>query len=79
MQQTFKNIVNEDLTLYLSSIETETLIIWGKKDQDTPLKNAIKINNLIKDSALIVFPEGTHFSYLQYPLLTNKIIYEFIK
>ncbi len=79
MQQTFKNIVNEDLIDYLSNIETETLIIWGKKDQDTPLKDAIKINNLITDSALIVFPEASHYSYLQYPILTNKIIYEFIK
>lgn len=79
MQQTFKNIVNEDLKYYLPYIETDTLLIWGKKDLDTPLKDAVKINSLIKDSALIVFPEATHYSYLQYPLLTNKIIYEFIK
>lgn len=79
MQQTFKNIVNEDLKYYLQYIESETLILWGKKDQDTPLKDAIKINNLVKNSALIVFPNATHYSYLQYPGLTNKIIHEFIK
>lgn len=79
MQETFKNIVNEDLTPYLADIESDTLILWGKKDKDTPLKDGVKINKLIKDSALIVFPDGNHFSYLQYPLLVNKIIYEFIK
>lgn len=79
MRQTFKNIVNEDLKYYFSYIESETLILWGKKDTSTPLKDAYKINNSIKDSALIIFPEGNHFSYLQYPLLTCKIISEFIK
>lgn len=79
MQQTFKNIVNEDLKEHLQNIESDTLLLWGKKDQDTPLKDAIKINNLIKDSALIVFPDATHYSYLQYPILVNKIINEFIK
>lgn len=79
MQQTFKNIVNEDLTHYLKQIETETLIIWGENDQDTPLKDGIKINKYIKNSALIVYPNATHYSYLQYPILTNNIITEFIK
>lgn len=79
MQETFKNIVNEELKYYLPYIESETLILWGKLDQDTPLKDGIKINNSIKESALIVFPEGNHFCYLQYPILINKIIQEFLK
>lgn len=79
MQQTFKNIVNEDLSYYLKSINQETLIIWGKLDIDTPLKYGIKMNNLIKNSALIIFPKGSHFSYLEYPMFTNEIINEFIK
>ncbi len=79
MQITFKNIVNEDLIYYLKSIESETLLLWGKRDDATPLKDGIKMKKLIKDSAIIVFPEGSHFSYLDYPILTNKIIKEFIK
>lgn len=79
MQQTFKNIVNEDVSYYLKQIDEEVLILWGKNDIDTPLKYGIKTNKLIKHSALIVFPKGSHFSYLEYPILTNQIIYEFIK
>lgn len=79
MQQTFKNIVNEDISYYLKQIDEEVLILWGKNDIDTPLKYGIKTNKLIKHSALIVFPKGSHFSYLEYPILTNQIIYEFIK
>ena len=79
MQKTFRNIVNEDLTIYLKKIESETLLIWGSLDNDTPLKDAEKMNKLIKNSALIIYKNATHYSYLQYPYLTNNIINEFIK
>ena len=79
MHETFKNIINEDLTKYIKYIKSETLIIWGEKDKDTPIKDAYKINNLIKNSGLIIYPNGSHYSYLDYPLLTNNIINEFIK
>ena len=79
MHKTFKNIVNENLIYYLKNIESEVLLLWGKLDTATPIKDGYKMNNLIKDSALIIFPKGNHFSYLQYPYLTNQIILEFIK
>ena len=79
MQNTFKNIVNTDLKSYLKYIESEALIIWGKEDKDTPLKDGIKINKQIKNSALIIYPNSKHFSYLDEPYLTNKIIEAFIK
>ena len=79
MRETFKNIINEDLTKHFKKTKTETLLIWGENDQDTPLKDGIKINKLIKDSALITLKNAAHYCYLQYPILVNKIIYEFIK
>lgn len=79
MYTTFKNIINTNLKAYLKFIESEALIIWGEKDKDTPLKDAFIINKHIKNSALIVYPKANHFSYLENPYLTNKIIYEFIK
>lgn len=79
MQDTFKNIVNENLIYYLKPIKSEVLLLWGKLDKSTPLKDGIKINNLIKNSEIIIFPKAGHFSYLDYPLLTNNIIKEFIK
>lgn len=79
MHQTFKNIVNEDLTEYFKNIQSETLLLWGEKDQDTPLTDGTKLNKLIKDSALIILKNATHYSYLQCPTLVNNIIHEFIK
>lgn len=79
MKETFKNIVNEDLTKYFYNIENESLIIWGELDKDTPIKDAYKIKKAIKNSALIILKKASHYSYLQYPTLINNIIYEFIK
>lgn len=79
MRKTFINIVNEDLRDYYKKINAETLIIWGEKDNDTPLKDAKYLNKIIKNSALIIYKNRTHFSYLEEPYLTNKIIYELIK
>ncbi len=74
MRKTFQNIINEDLTKYYKEIENETLIIWGEKDIDTPLKDAKLLEKIIKNSALIIYKNKTHYSYLEEPYLTNKII-----
>ena len=78
MQQTFQNIIKQDLRKYYKQIESETLIIWGEKDLDTPLKDGKYLEKIIKNSALIIYPNANHFSYLNYPILTNNIIKEFI-
>ena len=79
MKQTFKNIIKKDLTKYYKKINIDTLIIWGEKDNDTPLKDAKKLNRIIKNSGLIIFKKTNHYSYLEKPYETNLIIKEFIK
>lgn len=79
MKKTFSNIVNEDLTKYLKSIKTETLLIWGENDKETPLKNGIKMNKLIENSGLITIKNGTHFLYIDMFHYITKIILEFLK
>lgn len=79
MYQTFKNVVNEDLKYYYKYINSPTLILWGQKDKDTPLKDGYYINNKIDNSSLIIYPDAGHFSYLAYPTLTNQVINEFLE
>lgn len=79
MRKTFQNIINLDLRNNYNKIDAETIIIWGKKDRDTPLKDGHYLAKHIKNSALIIYPEAAHYSYLQYPTLTNSIIKEFLK
>ena len=79
MLNTFKNIVNENLKPYLKYTNSKVLIIWGNKDTSTPLKDAYIMNKEIPNSELIILDNANHFSYLNYPNLVNKILYEQLK
>lgn len=79
MKKTFQNIIKEDLRDYYKNITCDTLIIWGEKDYDTPLKDGKYLNRIIKNSALIIYRNAGHFSYLNYPYLTNKILEKYLK
>lgn len=79
MKITFQNIIKEDLRKYYKSINTETLLIWGDKDLDTPLKEGKFLNKIINNSSLIVYKNAGHFSYLDYSYLTNKILEKYLK
>lgn len=79
MQKTFINIVNTNLKPYLKEIKDETLIIWGKLDQETPFSDALKFNKLIKNSYLIPIENSYHFPYLDYPYHFYLILYEYLK
>ncbi|MDE5755797.1 MAG: alpha/beta hydrolase [Clostridia bacterium] len=63
MRETFKNIVNFHLDYCLEDIKCSTLIIWGKKDKDTPPYMARRLRKRIYNSGL-VFLKGGHYSYL---------------
>ena len=76
---TFIKIVNEDLTPYLKHIEVPTLLLWGENDSSTPIQDAYKMERLINDVGLVIFPTRGHFCYLEEPLVINKIIEQFIK
>lgn len=79
MKKTFNNIIKVNLKSNYKKIKTETLIIWGEKDEDTPLKDAYLLKKIIKDSALIIYKNKHHYSYLEDVYLTNRIIENIIK
>ena len=79
MKETFKKVVGEDLVGYLAPIKNPTLIVWGKRDDMTPFKDAILINKTIQGSKLEIIEEGEHALNLQFPdVLAQKVI-TFIK
>ena len=79
MMKTFRQIIDQDLSCYLSNINSEVLLIWGEIDEDTPLKDGLLMRKKMKHSALITIPNSSHYVHLQNPLLVNKIVKEFIK
>jgi pimeloyl-ACP methyl ester carboxylesterase len=65
MQKTFQNVIKNDLSPILNEIKTPTLIVWGENDLSTPLTDGQTINSLIPNSKIIIYPNSSHFSYLE--------------
>jgi len=60
MKETYLNIVGEDLSFHLPFIKVPTVVIWGEKDESTPLQDGQFIAKQIKNSKLIVIPGASH-------------------
>lgn len=61
---TFKNIVNYDLKNSIRYISCDTMIIWGKRDHETPIFMARYIHKCIDGSVLKIYDTG-HYSYIE--------------
>ena len=79
LHNTFKNIINEDLSCYLNKITSDVLLLWGENDTQTPISDAHKMNKLINNSALISIKNTSHFFYLEKPLYIKKILVSYLK
>ncbi len=64
LRETFVKVVNEDLLPYAARIKASTLLIWGVKDEDTPLWQGKTLEQAIPDAGLIVYDDAGHYSYL---------------
>lgn len=62
----------------LKHITCPTLIVWGKKDKDTPLYMAKTLHNGIKNSKLVVMEGCGHFSFLDNPYGFYKLLNQFL-
>lgn len=60
MKETYLKIVDEDLSFHLSFIRVPTVIIWGEKDESTPLEGGQYIAKQVKNSKFIVIPGAGH-------------------
>ena len=75
LKQTYLNVVAEDLSFHLAFVKVPTVIIWGDKDEFTPIDEAYFINKQIKNSKLIVVPEAGHDLYRKFPeVLAQKVL-----
>lgn len=66
--------VNEDLTHLFEKNKYETLLIWGDKDDATPLSDAKIMEKLMPSAGLAVIPGTGHFSFAEnVPMFTGII------
>ena len=74
MKKTFVKVVSEDLRPLLPKIQASTLLIWGEKDQDTPLWMGQAMEQEIRDAGLVIFENDDHFAYLrQWPRFVTVV------
>jgi len=78
MRETFQKVIQLDLRSNLKKIQSPCLLIWGEKDEDTPLYMAKIMEKEIKDSGLVVLKDAGHFSYLDAPNQYNLIVENFL-
>ncbi|MGH7869292.1 MAG: alpha/beta fold hydrolase [Candidatus Dormibacteraceae bacterium] len=65
MRPTFVRIVNEDQRPDLGQIAAPTLLIWGERDDETPLRDGREMERLVPNAGLVVFSAATHYAYLE--------------
>lgn len=82
-REIFKKVINEDLTPYLEKIKIPTLLVWGAKDNLTPLKDGelmhFKIRSAGGRTKLEIIDDANHSLPYQIPEKFAKIVLEFIK
>ncbi len=79
MRQTFIQVVNEDLQAFAARVHIPTLLFWGDKDEDTPLWQGKKLEEIMPDAGLIVHEGAGHYSYLERLQETARIMDYFFK
>lgn len=79
MRETFKKILEENLTPYLPQIKAPSLILWGKKDKITPITDAYLMKEKIKNSKLEISENIGHSPHLKDPEILSEKILDFLK
>lgn len=78
MRATLVKVVNEDLEPFISKIHCPTLLIWGDADTATPIADARKMEELIKDAGLVVCEGAGHYSFLEQPAKVHGALKSFL-
>lgn len=60
LKETFKNIIQDDLSTLLPKITLPVLLVWGERDTFVPKSLAKRIQLLLPNAILHVIPNATH-------------------
>lgn len=67
MRGTFVKSVTEYLEESLPGIPHETLLLWGRNDDATPVYQAERMEKGIKQAALVIIEDAGHYAFLDKP------------
>ena len=78
MKKSFQKVIAEDLTLEYSKIKNRTLIVFGKRDKQTPLYMAKRMKKLMVNSSLFALPCSGHFCFIERSEEFNSVVFKFL-
>lgn len=79
MRETFVKTVTEYLDSLLPGIDHEILLIWGEDDTATPIRQGERMDQLLKQSALIRLKNAGHYSFLDQPSQFVSIVKAYLE
>lgn len=79
MRETFVKTVTEYLDQEIKNINHEILLLWGKNDQATPIDQANRMENGLKESTLIVIENAGHYAFLDRPTHFAEIVKAYLE
>jgi len=78
MYETFKTVVNEDMSAEFKSFKGKAVLFWGRDDTATPLSSAKKIEQLVPDATLELY-SGDHYFFMHNAAdISQKIEHAFL-
>lgn len=64
MKQTFRNIISEDVSVFLPILQNIPLVLmWGENDEVTPMSYALDAKALLPHAQLITFSHAGHLPF----------------
>ncbi len=79
MRETFVKVVNDDVKDLLKDIKTETLLVFGDKDEATPIEKGKMMEKLMPDATLVVFEGDDHYAYFHQADRFNRVLEAFLR
>ena len=78
MRQTLVRVVNEDLRKLLPGIKQSVLLIWGEKDDATPVSDAKLMEKLLPDAGTVIIENAGHYSFLDGWYTYSRVLTSFL-
>lgn len=79
MELTFRRMISEDVRTAAGNITIPTLLIYGTKDRDTPLRHGQLLKEAINNSRLEIVEGAGHFLHQEQPEQMAKLIEDFVE
>ena len=79
MRETLVKVVNDDVKDLLPEIKTETLLVFGDKDEATPIEKGKMMEKLMPDATLVIFEGDDHYAYFHQADRFNRVLEAFLR